>query len=83
MYTTSYNVYFDIPDLKLFDWIMPKIYLPKRKYMSGQKLPLTIRVPEELLKELKRESNDTGFNLTTLILTVLDNHVQNRQRRGR
>lgn len=55
---------------------MRKFVIPKRVYMNGMKKMLSVRVPEELLSKLEALAKEKGWNVTDLILIVLDQMMQ-------
>lgn len=53
-----------------------KFVITKRKYQDKEKTKLTLRVPVPLITELRIIAEDNGWNVTDIILTVLDQFVQ-------
>ena len=43
--------------------------------MKTEKEQTTIRLPEELLQQLKREADEKGFSFNELVLIVLNDYV--------
>lgn len=50
--------------------------LPKRKYCSGDKKMVSLRLPEELVKKLELIAKDCGWTVTDVVMTSLDDYVQ-------
>ena len=54
----------------------PNYSVSKRMYCSGKAKVTTFRLPEALLKELKRIAAQSGLTTTHVVTTALDNYVQ-------
>ena len=50
--------------------------LPRRTYTGGDKKAVGVRLPEELVKALEKIAKETGWTLTDVIQTALDEYVQ-------
>lgn len=50
--------------------------LPKRKYCSGGKKMVSLRLPEQLIKKSEQIAEKHGFTVTDMIATALDNFIQ-------
>lgn len=63
--------------------------LPKRRYCGGDKKMVSIRLPEQLMDEIRRLAEEYGRDSTDLITTALDQFVHwtktegKRSRRGK
>jgi metal-responsive CopG/Arc/MetJ family transcriptional regulator len=55
---------------------MTKFNIPKREYCDGPKKMVSMRLPENLLKELDKLASSKGWNVTDLVSTVLDQYIQ-------
>lgn len=61
---------------------MAKYNIPKRNYCDGPKKMISIRLPENLMKEIDRLARENGWTTTDLISTVLDQYVQWEAKKG-
>ncbi|MBY0314003.1 MAG: ribbon-helix-helix domain-containing protein [Bdellovibrionales bacterium] len=50
--------------------------MPKRKYCSGDKKMISLRLPEQLIKKLEQIAEKHGFTVTDMVATSLDNFIQ-------
>lgn len=57
---------------------MAKYNVPERKYAdpNGTKKMVSMRLPEPLLERLNHWAAAKGWNVTELVVTVLDEYVQ-------
>lgn len=56
--------------------LMSKFNIPRREYCDGEKKLVSFRLPESLLKELKKNADSKGWPVTDLVMTVLDQYLQ-------
>jgi predicted transcriptional regulator len=54
---------------------MPKFNIPDRKYCSGAKKMVSMRLPEKLMRELEKLAEAKGWNVTDLVQTALDQYI--------
>lgn len=59
---------------------MAKFNIPDRKYCGGDKKLVTMRLPESLMKELKKLALAKGWTVTDLIMTVMDQFIQHEKK---
>ena len=50
--------------------------LPKRKYCDGEKNAVSMRLPAKLLKEINAIADESGWAMTDVVATALDQFVQ-------
>ena len=62
--------------------LMKRFNIPEREYCGGDKKLVSFRLPEPLLKELKRSADAKGWPLTDLVMTVLDQYLQYEDRKA-
>jgi len=55
---------------------IPKRPEPRRKYITGQKEVLSIRVPWSLKKRLAKIAEERGYSLAELVEVALDQFCQ-------
>ena len=49
---------------------------PKRKYATGEKKMVSMRIPSDLMKELEKISNNLNWTVTDIIVTALNDYVE-------
>lgn len=59
---------------------MKKFEIPKRKYCDGEKKMFAMRIPVKLLEAIQKDADDKQWNVTELIVTVLDQYLQSQKR---
>jgi len=65
---------------KAIIWGMSKFNIPKRVYCDGDKKLISFRLPESLIDELKKVSDERGWPMSDLVITVLDQYLQFNER---
>lgn len=59
---------------------MAKFNIPDRKYCNGLKKMVSMRLPEQLMRELEKLAEQKGWSVTDLVQTALDQYIQWEQR---
>lgn len=60
---------------------MKNIDIPTRKFVDGEKKMVSWRIPEALMKELEKIAKMKGYNVTELVVTVLDQYIQQEKQK--
>lgn len=60
---------------------MAKFNVPKREYCDGPKKMVSMRLPEQLMREIERLAEEKGWTATDLVCTVLDQFIQWEKKR--
>jgi predicted transcriptional regulator len=55
---------------------MTKFNIPKREFCNGTKKMVSMRLPENLMKELDKLALAKGWTTTDLVSTALDQFIQ-------
>ena len=50
--------------------------LPHRVYCSGKKKMVSLRLPTKLIEETAKLSDKSGWTITDIVMTALDQHLQ-------
>ncbi len=58
---------------------MTEYNIPERKYVDGPKKMVSWRLPENLMEQLDKLSKDKGWSTTELVVTVLDQFIQQEE----
>lgn len=53
-----------------------KYNIPDRKFCSEEKKMVSMRLPTDLMKKVRRIAADKGWEVTDLVMTVLDQYAQ-------
>ena len=59
---------------------MKKFNVPNRKYATGDKKMVSMRMPEKLWAKINELSEKKGWPVTDLVTTVLDQYVQQEEK---
>ena len=59
---------------------MKKFNVPDRKYVDGPKKMVSWRLPENVMAQRDKISKDKGWSTTELVVTVLDQYVQQEEK---
>ncbi len=60
-----------------------KYDIPRRRYCSGDKKMISLRLPEELWSRVDEVAKEYGWTTTDLVTTALDQLIQWRDRAKR
>lgn len=55
---------------------MTKFNVPKRKYISGKKKMVSMRLDEALIEKIDAVAKDKGMTTTDMVTLVLDQYLQ-------